>query len=94
MSVGIRVKFADMTHEQFDAVNSRVDLPSNPPAGLIFHVSGPIKEGWHVIDVWESRAAFDTFLQERVQPAIGASGVEIHGAPNIQEFAVHELFLP
>jgi hypothetical protein len=94
MSVGIRVKFADMTHEQFDAVNARVDVPSNPQPGLIFHVSGPIEEGWHVIDIWESRATFDTFLQDRVQPAIAASGVELHGPPVIQEFAVHEMFMP
>jgi quinol monooxygenase YgiN len=94
MSVGIRVKFASMTHEQFDAVNALVDVPSNPPAALIFHVSGAIEEGWHVIDIWESRAAFDAFLQDRVQPQIAASGVELQGPPVIEEFAVHEMFPP
>jgi len=92
MAVGIRIKFAGLEQEQFDAVNARVDPSSDPPEGLIFHASGPIDEGWGVIDFWESRAAFDDFLQRRVQPAVAASGVEMQGQPDIKEFPVHEMF--
>jgi len=92
MAVGIRIKFAGLEQEQFDAVNARVDPSSDPPEGLIFHASGPIDEGWGVIDFWESRAAFDDFLQRRVQPAVAASGVKMQGQPDIKEFAVHEMF--
>ncbi|HUZ80979.1 MAG TPA: hypothetical protein VMU73_01920 [Gaiellaceae bacterium] len=91
MTVGIRIKFAGMTEEQFDAVNAHVDPRSNPPKGLLFHGSGPIDGGWGVIDFWESRAAFDEF-QGRIQQAVAASGVEVHGAPDIKEFPVHETF--
>jgi quinol monooxygenase YgiN len=94
MSVGIRMKFAGVTQEQFDAVNARIDAAANPPAGAIFHVSGPIEGGWHVIDIWESRAAFDTFQQDRIQPAVAAAGVQMQGPPDIQEFPVHEMFIP
>jgi hypothetical protein len=92
MAVGIRIKFAGLKQEQFDAVNARVDPSSDPPEGLIFHASGPIDEGWGVIDFWESRAAFDDFLKSRVQPAVAASGVEMQGQPDIKEFPVHEMF--
>jgi quinol monooxygenase YgiN len=92
MAVGIRIKFAGIKQEQFDAVNAQIDPTSNPPEGLIFHASGPIDEGWGVIDFWESRAAFDDFFQARVQQAVTASGVKTQGPPDIKEFPVHEMF--
>jgi quinol monooxygenase YgiN len=92
MAVGIRVKFAGVTQEQFDAVNALIDPDSNPPKGLLFHASGPVDDGWGVIDFWESRAAFDEFQQSRIQPAVAASGYEMQGPPDIKEFPVHETF--
>ena len=91
MAVGIRIKFAGVTQEQFDAVNARVDPDSNPPKGLLFHASGPIDGGWGVIDFWESRAAFDEF-QGRIHQAVTAAGVEMQGPPDVKEFPVHETF--
>ncbi|HWC87793.1 MAG TPA: hypothetical protein VG388_14740 [Solirubrobacteraceae bacterium] len=94
MAVGIRIKFPGVNQEQFDAVNARIDPASNPPDGAIFHLSGPIDEGWHVIDVWESRAHFDAFQENRIAPAVAAAGVEMQGPPDITEFPVHEMFIP
>jgi hypothetical protein len=91
MAVGIRIKFAGLTQEQFDAINAHIDPDSNPPKGLLFHASGPIDEGWGVIDFWESRSAFDEF-QGRIQQAAAASGVEMQGHPDVKEFPVHETF--
>jgi quinol monooxygenase YgiN len=88
------MKLAGVTQEQFDAVNATIDPASDPPAGAIFHLSGPIDEGWHVIDVWESRAAFDAFQEARIQPALAAAGVQMQGPPDITEFEVHEMFIP
>jgi len=93
MAVGIRIKFAGMTQEQFDAVNGHVDPAGDPPKGLLFHASGPIGSGWGVVDFWESRDAFDAFAP-RIQASVGAAGVELQGAPDIEEFPVHETFVP
>ena len=92
MAVGIRLKFAGGTQDQYEAMHSQVRADEDPPAGLIFHSAGPIDEGWGVIDFWESRAAFDEFLQTRVQQAVTASGMETQGPPDIKEFPVHEMF--
>ena len=61
MAIGIRIKLAGITEEQFDAVNKHVDPAGDPARGLLFHASGPIDEGWGVIDFWESRQHFDAF---------------------------------
>jgi hypothetical protein len=90
MAVGIRIKLPGINQEQFDKVNALVD-PSNKPKGLIFHASGPIDEGWGVIDFWESRGEFDAFFDSRVKAAVDASGVEMTGPPDVKEFPVHEI---
>jgi len=88
MAVGIRIKLAGVDQEAFDALERGIDPAGNPPQGLIFHASGPIEDGWGVLDFWESRAHFDSFAAERIGPAVGASGIDVH--PEIHEFPVHE----
>jgi hypothetical protein len=93
MAVGIRIKLAGVTEEQFDAVNKHIDPMGNPPTGILFHASGPIEGGWGVIDFWESRAAFDAF-ESRIGDAVAAVGIEMQGPPDVKEFPVHEMFKP
>jgi hypothetical protein len=95
MAVGLRLKFDGGTQEQYDAVHSHMDVANNPPPGLIFHSAGPIDGGWGVIDFWESREAFDTFVANRLQPALGELGPSaLQGPPDIKEFPVHSLLKP
>jgi hypothetical protein len=88
MAVGIRIKLAGVTAEQFDQLEASVNARANRPAGLIFHASGPVDGGWGVMDFWESRADFERFAAERIGPAMAAAGAS--GAPEIHEFPVHE----
>jgi hypothetical protein len=88
MAVGIRIKLAGVTAEQFDKLEAAVDARGNRPDGLLFHASGPIDGGWGVIDFWASRADFDRFTAERIGPAMAAAGAS--GPPDIHEFPVHE----
>jgi hypothetical protein len=90
MAVGLRLKFDGGTQEQYDAVHSQVLNSSWPPQGLIFHSAGPIEGGWGVIDFWESRAEFDTFIANTLQPALQQVGPDaFQGPPDIKEFPVH-----
>lgn len=93
MAVGIRIKFAGLSQEEFDEINKHVDPASDPPEGILFHASGPIDEGWGVIDFWESRQAFDAF-QGRIESSVAAAGVALQAPPDIKEFPVHETFSP
>jgi hypothetical protein len=90
MAVGIRIKLPGVDQATFDRLEAAVDPAGNPPDGLIFHASGPIDGGWGVLDFWQSRAHFDRFAQERMGPAVAASGAAAQ--PDINEFPVHEHF--
>ena len=92
MAVGLSIRFADGTAEQYEAVNAEMGVEADPPEGLIFHAAGPIKEGWGVLDFWESRAQFDAFLESRIGPAIAALGdAAPPNPPEIKEFPVHNM---
>ena len=90
MAIGIRIKLAGVSQEQFDSVHDQINSDRTPPKGLLFHASGPIDGGWGIIDFWESRADFDTFAS-RFPEGMAAAGVEPQGPPDIKEFPVHEL---
>jgi hypothetical protein len=89
MAVGLRIKFAEGTQEQYESVNAQMGVEENPPDGLIFHAAGPIEGGWGVIDFWESRGHFDAFQANRLGPAIQELGDRApQGPPDIKEFPV------
>jgi hypothetical protein len=88
MAVGIRISLPGVGAEEFDRIDAGVNVRGDHPDGLIFSCSGPVDGGWRVLDVWESRAQFDTFIAERVGPAVGAAGSTAR--PEVEEFPIHE----
>jgi hypothetical protein len=41
-------------------------LDGPPPEGLLLHAAGPTDEGFRIIAVWESEAAWDRFRETRL----------------------------
>jgi hypothetical protein len=81
----------------YDAVNEKMDIDNDPPAGLIMHTAGRTPEGaWRIFDVWESREAFDRFTEERLQPALReVIGDQMADAEPPQEFyELHNVMRP
>ncbi len=92
MAIGLSIRFAGGTAQQYDAMNAEMRVEEDRPDGLIFHAAGAIKDGWGILDFWESRAQFDTFLGSRIMPAISALGEGAPPAPpEIKEFPVHNM---
>jgi hypothetical protein len=46
---------------------------SEQPDGLVLHVAGPTDEGFRIIGVWESAAAWERFRAERLLEPVPAS---------------------
>jgi hypothetical protein len=95
MAIGLRLKLAGGTQEQYDTLHNQMGIDDNPPEGLIFHAAGPIDGGWGIIDFWESRDHFDRFSESRLGPAIASLGDDGPGGPpDIKEFPVHHFTKP
>lgn len=81
----------------YDGVSGAMDIANDPPAGLLFHWAGEVDGKWTVMDVWESRDAYDRFREDRLFPAIQeVSGMDPADGPQptIAEFAVHNYVKP
>ena len=57
------------------------------PAGLIWHVNGPVEGGFRTVGAWISRAARDEFLETKIRPVMEAAGVTTQ--PTIEDLEVH-----
>ena len=92
MAVGIRIKIAGVSAEQFDRLNAAVDPDSNPPDGLIFHASGPVDGGWGVLDFWGVARAFRPLRAGTHRILDGGRRHRGKTVLEIHEFPVHEHF--
>jgi hypothetical protein len=58
-----------VTEAEYRLVESHLG-PGRPP-GLISHVSGPMENGWRVINIWETADDFRRFQSQRLLRAAG-----------------------
>jgi len=92
MTVAVQLDFRGATLEQYDQAMERMGLlPGGPSAREeLFHWVTQTDEGFRIIDVWESREAFQHFFEERIRPV--APEVGVPEPPEIQFFEVHSYF--
>ena len=48
--------------------------PTNPPAGGLARMGGPLDGTYQIISVWESEQAWEKFKSERMEPAFKQMG--------------------
>jgi hypothetical protein len=90
MAVGIRIKLAGITQEQFDHVHDQVNPDRTPPKGLLFHASGR-STAVGGSSTSGSHALTSTPYAPRIAEGIAAAEIEPQGPPDIKEFPVHEM---
>jgi hypothetical protein len=91
-AVCLMMQFATMDRAKYDDVMKALDWRNaGSPKGLISHMAGPTKQGWGVVDVWESQADFDRFLETDLRQAFGRARARM---PEMQVtvFEVHNRY--
>ncbi len=76
--------------EQFEALQQRMNLMANPPAGGLAQLAGAFEGGWRVISVWESEAAWEAFRRDRLEPIFQQAGMP---APQFTIWPLHSMML-
>ncbi len=87
----------NVTTEDYDAVNRRVDMENHPPDGLLAHAVAPMEgAGMRFWEVWESEDHMYRFKEERLVPAMREEFGELPGgeAPHSQIAEVPYFFAP
>lgn len=85
MTVCLVINIPGATPEQYDSIRSGIAQPLGD--GQISHLAGGTPDGICVVDVWESRAHFDRFMQEYLGEQLGRAGVS--QPPQVVEFEIH-----
>ena len=76
MAITMTIEFP-ATPEQYDSVEEKIEVGTNPPDGLIIHTAAQVGDNMRVVDVWESEEAFNSFNDQTLMPAV----TEVMGAP-------------
>ena len=89
MPVAVEMEFRGATTEQYDQVLEKMGLTAggSTPPEAISHWVAKTDDGLHIVDVWESREAYDRFAQEQIGPY--SAEVGITDPPEIRYFEVH-----
>jgi hypothetical protein len=92
MPVVMRMEWPEVSAEQYDQARELVGWERDAPKGAIFHVSFFDEGGFKVVDVWDSEADFQAFVDERLMPGIAQVGIE--GEPRVTFTPAHAVFNP
>lgn len=89
MAVAVEMTFRGATLEQYDQVIRKMGLSQGGemPSGGISHWVAKSDDGIRVVDVWESREAFERFAQEQIGPRTREVGIE--SEPDVRFSEVH-----
>jgi hypothetical protein len=74
MAIAIVHTYPGGTKQQYEATVEAVHPADGLPAGQTRHLAGPSEDGWIVVAVWDSQESLDTFMEEKLMPALGDLG--------------------
>jgi hypothetical protein len=85
---------ADRSTTNYDAIDKRLDLDSDPPAGLIAHAAGFSGNTFRIITIWETAEQKDRFERERLVPTLREVVDRSAPPPRMETYELHRLFAP
>ena len=71
-----------MTAEEDTAAARQLYPEGSLPAGFRIRMAGPMDGGWRIVTLWDSKADWERFRDERLAPALAGIGQAL-GAPEI-----------
>jgi hypothetical protein len=92
MAVGLRIGFSELTLDDYDKVCEALNFPSDWPDGLRAHSSYEVDGNLVVADVWDSRQQFDSFVEQRLQAAMGQALGDRAEEPEALERDLHTFY--
>jgi hypothetical protein len=83
------VEGADRSTPNYDAVSERLQQQDEPPAGLLVHTAGFTGNRFRIFEVWESKDAFERFVQDRLMPIVNEAAGPGASPPEVTAYDLH-----
>ncbi|HKR64911.1 MAG TPA: hypothetical protein VJZ00_14350 [Thermoanaerobaculia bacterium] len=92
MATVMTMHWPEVTEEQYQRARQEINWEGDVPSGAKFHVSWFADDGFHVLDLWDSREQFETFVRDRLTPGVQKIGIQ--GQPSVQFAPALSVFAP
>jgi hypothetical protein len=92
MTVVTTLDITDLTPTEYRAVLDELGVETRPEGGIYLHLTTPTDFGFRIVEVWDDKAGFDRFLEQRLAPATKAVGMERETRVTVTP--LHNLFAP
>lgn len=80
----------DRTTTNYDRVQEALGTRENPPAGGLVHSAVDEQAGvFRIFDVWESREAWQAFMNDRLMPVVEPMMEQGARAPDTRAYELH-----
>jgi hypothetical protein len=78
------------TAEQDKAITEALNLANDPAPGALWRLAGPTDGGWRIVSLWDSQEAFDSFVRDRLTPALTQAGRPV---PSFQFWPIESVIM-
>jgi hypothetical protein len=92
MPIVMQMHWPEVSKDQYEEARKMVHWEHDKPKGAKYHVAWFAKDGFRVLDVWDSAPDFNAFLENRLLPAVQKIGIK--GQPKVDISEVHAIFAP
>ncbi len=93
MAIVMIMKWPGVSLEQYQQARDKVRWETDVPKGAQYHVAAHDGEAMRVVDVWDSEADFNSFVEKRLMPVVvGELGVT--SQPQVEIFPAYATFNP
>ena len=77
MAIGMIFDAKGVTQDKYEQVRDEVGLAKGLPHGMLYHVAGPTDGGWSVVEIWESAADAQAFLEAKLGAALKRAEISV-----------------
>jgi hypothetical protein len=92
MTVVTTLDVTGLTPTEYRAVLDELGVETRPEAGIYLHLTTPTDFGFRIVEIWDEKAGFDRFVEQRLAPATKA--VDMQRETKITVTPLHNLFAP
>ena len=86
--------FPDGTEAHHQAIVEALGDAQVSAEGRIMFAAGPTDEGWHILQIWETREQLERWVQDNLGRAFAQVGNRGYPAPPvITDFEIHDLLV-
>jgi hypothetical protein len=81
-----------LTPDEYRAVMDKLGVEHRPEPGIYLHASITTDFGYRIVELWDRKEGFESFLEKRLAPATKALGIDRKTEITVTE--LHNFFAP